>query len=153
MTVQINNQIEEPFEYTDLLEKIAIKVLESEGFKTNCEISVSIVDEEEIKDINSQFRGIDKVTDVLSFPQLTFCEDEHMGINESGEIILGDIVICLDKAKKQAEEYGHSLQREVGFLTAHSMLHLLGYDHMEESEEKIMFEKQEIVLTCLDIKR
>ena len=153
MTVQIDNRIEEPFEYTDLLEKVALKVLESEGFQTNCEISVSIVDEEEIKDINNQFRGIDKVTDVLSFPQLTFYENEHMGLNENGEIILGDIVLCLDKGKKQAQEYGHSVEREVGFLTAHSMLHLLGYDHMEKSEEKIMFEKQEMILTCLDIKR
>ena len=121
MTVQIDNRTNEEFEYFELVEKVMLKVLEKEDFQSACEISMSIVNEEEIKNINCQFRGIDKVTDVLSFPQLTFCENEYKGINENGEIVLGDIVLCMDKAKKQAKEYKHSLKREVAFLTTHSI--------------------------------
>ena len=153
MTVQIDNRTNEEFEYFELVEKVMLKVLEKEDFQSACEISMSIVNEEEIKNINCQFRGIDKVTDVLSFPQLTFCENEYKGINENGEIVLGDIVLCMDKAKKQAKEYKHSLKREVAFLTTHSMLHLLGYDHMEIDEEKAMIRKQEMILQYLNIKR
>ena len=100
----------------------------------------------EIQKLNKEFRNIDKETDVLSFPQLTFEEGEIADINENDEIILGDIVISIDKAKQQSEEYGHTLQREIAFLTVHSMLHLMGYDHMKEQEEKEMIEKQKEIL-------
>ncbi len=124
-----------------------------EGFSEPAEVSVSIVTEEEIRSINRQFRGIDRVTDVLSFPLLTFEAGEVYERNEDGEVLLGDIIICLQRAEEQAASYGHSLKREIAFLTAHSMLHLLGYDHMEKEEEKIMFEKQEEILQKAGIPR
>ena len=111
------------------------------------------MDNEEIHQINKQFRGIDRPTDVLSFPQLTFEEGEIMDRNEKGEVVLGDIIISLERAREQAEEYGHSLKREIAFLTAHSMLHLLGYDHMEPEEEKEMFAKQKEILELAGIPR
>ena len=117
-----------------------------ENFEQKCEISVSIVTEEEIQKINKTFRNVDSPTDVLSFPQLTFEEGEIAQVNEKDEIILGDIIISIERAKKQSEEYGHSLEREIAFLTVHSMLHLLGYDHMQKEEEKEMFFKQEQIL-------
>ena len=91
--------------------------------------------------------------DVLSFPQLTFAEGEEMEKNENGEIILGDIILSVARAKEQAESYGHSLKRELAFLTAHSMLHLLGYDHMTPEEETVMFQKQREILDGLGITR
>ena len=97
-------------------------------------------------EINRQFRSIDRATDVLSFPMLTFAEGEEAEVNENDEIVLGDIIISLERAKEQAEEYGHSLKREIAFLTAHSMLHLLGYDHMEPEEEAEMFRRQKEIL-------
>lgn len=124
-----------------------------EKFHPACEISVSIVTGVEIRDINRKFRGIDGGTDVLSFPQLTFCEGENPDKNEKGEIMLGDIILCLERAKEQAEAYGHSLKREIAFLTAHSMLHLLGYDHMEAAEEAEMSRKQEEILSAMGITR
>ena len=135
------------------MEKITLDSLKYEGFQEECEISISIVDNEEIHQINKQFRGIDRPTDVLSFPQLTFEEGEIMDRNEKGEVVLGDIIISLERAREQAEEYGHSLKREIAFLTAHSMLHLLGYDHMEPEEEKEMFAKQKEILELAGIPR
>lgn len=140
------------------LEKYVIDVakfsLEEEDFTSDVEISVTMVSDSEIHDINKRFRNIDKATDVLSFPMIDFCCDEIvMDKNENGQVLLGDIIISMDTAKKQALEYGHSLEREVGFLTAHSMLHLLGYDHMTEEEEKIMFAKQESILNKVGLKR
>lgn len=156
MTVLIDNRDENYVLTKDielLIDKVALKCLVYEEFDTECEISVSLVTPEEIRSINKQFRGIDKETDVLSFPQLTFREAEEAEVNENDEIILGDIIISVDRAKEQAEEFGHSFEREIAFLTAHSMLHLLGYDHMEEDEEKIMFSKQKEILDILGIKR
>ncbi|MGL4790649.1 MAG: rRNA maturation RNase YbeY [Anaerotignaceae bacterium] len=155
MTVLIDNRSKEKeFEgYQNLLISVIIKCLEYEGFSQKCEVSLSFVDSEEIRLINKQFRAIDKETDVLSFPLLTFAENEIPDKNEIDEIMLGDIIISVSKAKQQAEEYGHSIEREVAFLTAHSMLHLLGYDHMEEEEEKIMNTKQEEILQQLGIER
>ena len=132
---------------------MVLESLKFEDFDTQCEVSISIVDNSEIKNINKQFRHIDKETDVLSFPQLTFEEGEVADVNENDEIILGDIIISIEKAISQAEEYGHGLRREIAFLTAHSMLHLMGYDHMEPEERDIMFEKQEKILGNLGITR
>ena len=138
MTVYIDNR--STFEWGEKWEEIVKKAvrtsLEYEEFEQRCEISISIVTNEEIQKLNKEFRNIDKATDVLSFPQLTFEEEEIADVNENDEIILGDIIISIEKAKEQAEEYGHSLEREVAFLTVHSMLHLMGYDHMEQEEEK-----------------
>lgn len=155
MTILIDNRTEEAFslEFSQTIEKIIADALAYEGFQKPCEVSVSIVDNEEIHQINKQFRDIDRATDVLSFPLLTFEEGEIPDLNEKDEVLLGDIIISLERAREQAEEYGHSLKREIAFLTAHSMLHLLGYDHMEEEEEKEMFEKQREILNKAGIPR
>lgn len=155
MTVLFDNRYEGQFdeEFFQMIEKIALLSLEYEDFDTDCEISVSLVDNNEIKDINSRFRNIDSATDVLSFPQLTFEEDEICDVNENDEIILGDIIISVERAMEQAKEYGHSLKREIAFLTAHSMLHLLGYDHMVKDEEEVMFKKQKEILNIAGIPR
>lgn len=148
MTILTDNRTGQPFppELEEAVEKAAAKALEYEGFEKDCEISVSIVDDAEIRQINKQFRQIDRATDVLSFPQLTFEEGDEPERNENGEILLGDVVISLERATAQAAEYGHSLKREVAFLTAHSMLHLMGYDHMEPGEEAEMFRRQKEIL-------
>ena len=148
MNLLIDNRTEELLaaELEDAILRAAAEALKYEAFDENCEISVSIVDNEEIRQINKQFRNIDRATDVLSFPMLTFEGEEEADRNENGEIILGDIIISLERAREQAEEYGHSLKREVAFLTAHSMLHLLGYDHMEPEEEAEMFRRQREIL-------
>jgi len=104
-----------------------------------CEVSFSFVSKDGIRRLNKEWRGIDGVTDVLSFP----CGDVNP---ENGRVMLGDIVICSDRAKEQAEEYGHTLEREVAFLTAHSALHLLGLDHETEGERGEMFALQEKIL-------
>ena len=145
------------FELTEemqkMLEKVCLESLEYEEFDTDCEISLSIVTNDEIHEINRQFRGIDSPTDVLSFPQLTFEGGEEADVNENGEIVLGDIIISIDRAKEQAEEYGHSLKRELAFLAVHSMLHLMGYDHMEKDEEEDMFRRQKEILIKAGIPR
>lgn len=148
MTLLIDNRTGEAFpkELEEALEKAAGQALQYEKYAEPCEISVSIVDNAEIRQINQHFRGIDRATDVLSFPQLTFAEGEEPEKNENGEVLLGDIIISLERAREQAAEYGHSLRREVAFLTAHSMLHLLGYDHMEPEEEAEMFRRQGEIL-------
>lgn len=155
MTVWIDNRTHEEFskELEQVIETIVKESLEYEDFDRECEISVSIVDNQEIQEINAQFRNIDRPTDVLSFPQLSFEEGEQADVNENNEIILGDIIISFEKAKEQAKEYGHSLKREIAFLTAHSMLHLMGYDHMEPEEEKEMFAKQKEILIQAGIPR
>ncbi|MFV0315035.1 MAG: rRNA maturation RNase YbeY [Anaerotignum sp.] len=155
MTVLMDNRTEEIFsvELSDVIEKLIRQSLEYEGFEKPCEVSVSIVDDKEIRQINNQFRNIDRATDVLSFPLLTFEAGEVFDLNEKDEVLLGDIIISLERAREQALEYGHSLKREVAFLTAHSMLHLLGYDHMEEEEEKEMFAKQNEILIKAGIPR
>lgn len=124
-------------EYEDLIKKAVEGTLEYEGVESNCEVSVTFTDNENIRELNREYRNIDRATDVLSFPM-----DE-----EGDEVVLGDIVISLARAKEQAEEYGHSLEREISFLCVHSVLHLLGYDHETgEEDEKEMFGKQEEIL-------
>lgn len=115
-------------------------------FKKEAEVSVSVVDENEIKALNKEFRNINKVTDVLSFP----IGDKNP---ETGEIVLGDIVLCAQKVIDQAREYGHTRKRELAFLTCHSMLHLLGYDHIEEDERLEMEELQKKILETLGYMR
>jgi probable rRNA maturation factor len=126
--------------------------LESEGFLDFAEVNVTFVDDEEIKQLNTDFRNIEKSTDVLSFP---LGEDGVYDVNpENNAKMLGDIVISIPHAIDQADRYGHSLQREIGFLTVHSMLHLLGYDHVNGGIESVrMREKEETVLTQMGLKR
>lgn len=134
------------------IRKCCKEALSEEHIENDAEVSVTVVDNEEIRELNREHRDKDSVTDVLSFPM---SEDGVFDINpDTGRIMLGDIVISAPKAKEQAQEYGHSLMRELCFLTAHSMFHLLGYDHeVSAEEEKIMFEKQSRVLEKLGITR
>lgn len=134
-----------------LIENCARAALEEEGIEDDAEVSVTFVDNSRIRELNKEFRDIDRETDVLSFPM---CGEEGFEVNpDTDAIMLGDIVISLEKAASQAAEYGHSFERETAFLTVHSLFHLLGYDHMTDAEEKEMFDKQEKVLTKLNITR
>ncbi len=141
------------------LVRLAVKTsLLHMDFPTNAEISVMFVDNDEIRVLNCEHRGIDKATDVLSFPLFEYDEDgeiieEELDFNPNGEMILGDIVISLERAAEQAEEYGHSFEREIGFLTVHSMLHLFGFDHMTPEDETEMFECQAEILEEMGLKR
>ena len=150
MEIYFENEQVVSEELLALMEESARLCLEKEGIpEENCEFSVSFVDREEIKELNSTYRGVDKVTDVLSFPQF----EDFNKLPEDQIICLGDIVICEDRAKEQAEEFGHSYEREIIYLFTHSVLHLLGYDHMDEEEKAEMREREEEVLTELKLKR
>ena len=132
-----------------LIRRCCHAVLELEGFSESAEISVTFTTNEEIRKLNAQYRGIDAETDVHSFPM---GENGVYDTNlETGAKILGDVVISMEKATEQAEAFGHSLQREVGYLTAHSVLHLLGYDHIEPLEKVRMREKEEQVMEALGL--
>lgn len=135
-----------------LIRRCCQAVLITEGFKRDTEVSVSFVNNKEIRNLNKIYRDKDKSTDVLSFP---LGENGNYDVNaETGYVMLGDIVISLETAFKQADNYGHSLEREIGFLTVHSMLHLLGYDHETSTlDSRIMREKEEAVLEKLGISR
>ena len=148
MNIEVFNEVEEDLskELTELKE-LLINVCKDEKLD-NGEFNVIIVDEEKIHDLNREYRGIDRVTDVISFA----LEDDK-SFNIDAYRMLGDIYICLNKAKEQANEYGHSFKRELSFLAIHGLLHLLGYDHMNEDDEKVMFDKQEEVLNRYGIER
>ena len=135
-----------------LIRRTCNAVLRLEEFEGSAEISVTFVDNEQIRELNAQYRNKDSETDVLSFPM---GEDGVYDINHAtGAKILGDIVLSVPKALEQADRFGHSLEREMGYLTAHSMLHLLGYDHENGGLEKVrMREKEEQVMTQLGLPR
>ncbi|WP_027338657.1 rRNA maturation RNase YbeY [Halonatronum saccharophilum] len=142
MTVLVNN-LQDNLEVDEVLiktiEDIVAKVLDMEEVGEK-EVSIALVDDAYIQGLNHRYRGKDRATDVLSFPQ-----DDNF--------LLGDIIISLETAQRQAEEYNHSFFREIGFLTVHGMLHLLGYDHYEEDERKIMRKKEEEILVELNLTR
>jgi probable rRNA maturation factor len=148
----VNNQdiIKYESSLVDLVKKVVVKSLETENVDKNIEVSISFVDNSEIRYLNKNFRNKDKETDVLSFPQYDAIEKIK---EEKNLVILGDIVISLEKAKEQAIEYGHSFEREVAFLTAHSMFHLFGYDHDTDENTMLMRKKEEEVLDLLGILR
>ena len=136
-----------------LIRRCCQAVLATEKFNKDAEVSVSFVSNNEIKNLNRIYRDKDSVTDVLSFP-LTGADGSVEVNPETGAVLLGDVVISLETAVKQAQSFGHSLEREVGFLTVHSMLHLLGYDHeTSQLDQRIMREKEESVLEKLGISR
>ncbi len=147
--------------FNEHIELVIEKCLALEKVPHEVEVSVTVVDDDTIKDMNKSYRNIDKSTDVLSFPQIESKQDggiawENVELHPdvgNDTILLGDIVLCEDIAIKQADEYNHSLLREVCFLVAHSMFHLLGYDHASEIQEALMINKQEFVLTKLGITR
>ena len=133
------------------LVKKAIKAtLKHQNIENDCEVSVTFTDHEKIHALNLEYRNIDRPTDVLSFPMYEAEELE----DATGEIALGDIVLSLQRAEEQAGEYGHSFEREVSFLTVHSMLHLLGYDHeISDEDEKEMFALQDEIMKIIGIER
>lgn len=150
------------FDYKKIADDVVNMSLDTENFEYEAQISITICDLEEIHRLNKEFRDVDRPTDVLSFPMIEYSAPGDFSVidegfdcvdPESGEVILGDIVLCIDKIRSQALEYNHSVKREYAFLIAHSMLHLMGYDHMSEEEAKIMETKQENILTALDITR
>lgn len=135
-----------------LVKELLALGLKAEDIQDDCEISVTFVSNEKIQEINKEYRGKDQPTDVISFALEEGDEDIPI-IGASDTRVLGDIIISVDKAKEQAEEYGHSYERELGFLAVHGLLHLLGYDHETEEEEREMFSKQESILENYGLKR
>ena len=164
MTIQIDYEAERKLDidYETLASKVAEHILETEHCPYDVCVNLVITDNEEIKRVNTEFRGIERATDVLSFPMLPFetpadysvAEDDESCFDlDSGELLLGDIMISAERAAAQAEEYGHSVKREFCFLVAHSMLHLLGYDHMTPGEAADMEARQAKALDELGITR
>lgn len=142
----------------DLVRSAVKAALEYMDFPLKSEVSVMFTDDEEIHELNRLHRGVDRPTDVLSFPLFEYDEngdiiEDELDFNPNGEMILGDIVISLETALRQAQEYGHSFEREIGFLTVHSMLHLFGYDHMTPEDEAEMFGYQREILERMGLER
>jgi probable rRNA maturation factor len=161
MAVLIEN-LQNNIEVTDKTEKLIRRAVETaleiEEFDTPSEISIMLVDDLKIREINKEQRNIDKATDVLSFPMVEMFEGQI--ISNEGDfdldenlLLLGDIIVSMDKTMEQSREYGHSFERELAFLATHGVFHLLGYDHKEEEMENKMMEKQEKVLAMMDLKR
>jgi len=164
MTIEFEKEYDKDLgiNYEEIADKVINAALDYEECPYEAEVSLTLVDNNRIHDINKEFRDIDRPTDVLSFPmveyddagEFTFLEDEDDCFNpETGELMLGDIIISLDKVEEQAIAYGHSFTREYAFLIAHSMLHLMGYDHMTDDDASIMEAKQRAILDNLNITR
>ena len=166
MTIQIDNEYEKEIriDFEKIIKSVAGAALIHENCPYEAEVSVLLTGNDEIAVMNQEFRGINAPTDVLSFPMSDyenpadfsiFDSDDYIdSFNpETGELMLGDIVISVDKVYEQAQLYGHSPERELGFLTAHSMLHLMGYDHIEDSDRVLMEERQREILDQLGLKR
>ena len=156
-------EVDFDFDYRQIAEKVINHCIEREKFPYEAEINLTLTDNEGIHIINKEYRDIDRATDVLSFPMLSYetpgdfsfsMDENDDDFNpDTGEAILGDIIISVDKVREQAEEYGHSELREFAFLITHSMLHLFGYDHMEPEEAEVMENKQRQILDELSITR
>lgn len=158
------NKIEVNEDLVNIINEVCEKSLMAEEMNIPYQISLLFVDNEEIRSINKETRGIDKATDVLSFPMLDYPKDKvfkdvykNIKFNEiyldGDELVLGDMVLSLEMAREQSLEYNHSFNREVCYLVVHSILHLLGYDHMEDEEKKIMRKREEEILESLNITR
>ncbi len=148
--------IDEKEEYKNVIEKVLSQCFKEEKLENSklC-VTVTLTTPKTIQEINKQYRNIDRATDVLSFPMFEKDElDKKIQENDfENEDILGDIVVSVDKVKEQAIEYGHSFERELSYMIAHGFYHLMGYDHIEENDKKIMREKEENILKELDITR
>lgn len=165
MTFYVENESERdfPFDIVELTAQVAEAVLDAENCPYEAEVNVLVTDNEGIRLYNREHRKIDRETDVLSFPNIPFEKEADFGIVEeneadyfqpdSGELILGDIILSADRIFSQAESYGHSVKREFAFLVAHSMLHLCGYDHEVPAEAEVMEQKQNDILNSLGITR
>ncbi len=150
----IDWEIEEEKGLCPFIERAFEATLKTEGINFPCELEALIVSESTIQEMNRDYREIDKVTDVLSFPLYDNLNDAANEAEKLGSACLGNMVICLQRAKEQALEYGHSLEREICFLTVHSVLHLLGYDHeLGQAEESLMFQKQKDILDGMGVVR
>jgi probable rRNA maturation factor len=165
MTIEIEEEVEVKFDFDwkELISQVVLGAIDYEHCPYEAEVSVLLTDNEGIHKINNEFRHIDRATDVLSFPMVQyeipgdFSHVEEMGEGcfnpETGELLVGDIIISVDKVYEQADAYQHSVKRELAFLVAHSMLHLFGYDHMEEEERLVMESRQRELLNVLGITR
>ena len=165
MTFEIENEVEIPFDfdYKKVIQDVILQSLDYENCPYEAEVNVLLTGNDEIHEINLEQRQIDRPTDVLSFPMVDYytpADFSHLEDGgdiyfhpETGELMLGDIIISVDKVLEQAEAYGHSQTRELAFLVAHSMLHLMGYDHMDEEERIDMERRQEEILNQLGIQR
>lgn len=164
MSLQIEEETEVGFDfaYKELAERVVEFTIDHEKFPFEAEVNLTLTDNDGIHEINKEYREIDRPTDVLSFPLISYetagdfskVEDEDDNFNpDTGEAMLGDIIISVPKVKEQAKEYGHSEEREYAFLIVHSMLHLFGYDHMTPEEASFMEDKQKEILNELHIFR
>lgn len=162
ITVEAETEVDFPFDYKELAEHVITFTIDHENFPFEAEVNLLLVDNEKIHEINKEYREIDRPTDVLSFPLLSYetagdfeniedCDDNFNP--DTGEVMLGDIIISVDKVKEQASAYGHSCKREFAFLIVHSMLHLFGYDHMAPEEAVFMENKQKNILNEMNILR
>ena len=163
VTIERESDIPLPFSEQEVAEAVISETLDYEDCPYEVQVNIILTNNDEIQQINLEQRGIDAPTDVLSFPMIEYAYPsdftvlEADGMNnfdpDSGELILGDIVISVDKVLEQAKKYNHAVKREYAFLIAHSMLHLFGYDHMDELERENMELKQDEILSRLDITR
>lgn len=151
--VEINYEDIENLAEEKLIEKVVSTVLEMEQIKKKLDVYITLTNNENIRKINAEHRQIDKATDVLSFPMFDRSEIDSLKIDDEMEDILGDIIVSVEKVREQAEEYGHSFERELAYLVTHGMLHLLGYDHMIDEEKVVMRKREEEILGVLDITR
>lgn len=140
-------------EYVDMIQQLVEKAADTESVEDGAELSITFVNNERIQEINRDYRDKDQPTDVISFAMEDMGEGEMEIVGVEMPRMLGDIIISIPRAKEQAEEYGHSFERELGFLAVHGFLHLLGYDHMTEKEEKVMFGKQKEILDTFGLGR
>ena len=165
MTLYLENETDHEFSFDteETAEMVCRAVLEREGCPYEAQVNLVLTDGAGIRELNRQYRNLDSETDVLSFPNVDFAGEGEFDMDphreadyfdpDTGELVLGDIMISVDRVLSQAEAYGHSVRREFAFLVAHSMLHLCGYDHMEEAEREIMEARQEEILAELGITR
>ena len=162
--INIENEYQNKIDidYEDIAQNVINEAINYVGLQYECEVNLLITDNDAIKEINSENRDIDAPTDVLSFPLVEYeapgdfteiVKDDFNFNPETGELVLGDIIVSYDKVISQSEEYGHSKEREFAFLIAHSMLHLFGYDHIDDSERVVMEDKQREILNNLNIRR
>lgn len=163
LLIEAETEVRFPFDYEELAARVVEFALNHEEFPYECEVNLTLTDNDGIWEINREYRKVDGPTDVLSFPMLSYeTAGDFSGLEEdyddnfnpdTGEIMLGDIIISVDKVAEQAESYGHSMEREFAFLILHSMLHLFGYDHMTPEEASVMEEKQRTILDKMQIFR
>ena len=163
VTIERESDIPLPFSEQEVAEAVITETLDYEDCPYEVQVNIILTNNEEIHQINLEHRGVDAPTDVLSFPMIEYAYPSDFTVLEAegmdsfdpdtGELLLGDIVISVDKVIEQSEKYNHDVKREYAFLIAHSMLHLFGYDHMEELERETMEHKQEEILSRLNITR